>query len=365
MLEETLDLYRELQQHLDKFAVGFPTTKSGVEIRILKHLFTPEEAKLAARLSDKFQSINSIFEEVKGLVSSIEDLKTRLDKMVSKGAIHYKLVDGERYYANAYLALGIAEYQVNKLTKEYMKDFSDYALEAFAKEIFSTGIYQFRTVPIEKSITPELYIPSYEEVKTIIENSEGPVALINCICRQGHGLRGEPCKVTSRQETCLGFSNYAQIFIDEGWGRAITKKEALDIARKNEKDGLVFQAGNSKKPLFICSCCGCCCVILNNLNILPRPAQFISTNYYAQVNSELCIGCETCIERCNMNAIKLAKEKAKINLKRCIGCGNCVATCLQEAMKLIKKDELDVPPETPEELYENILAKKIEMRAKK
>ena len=51
MLEETLDVYRELQQHLDKFAVGFPATESGAEIRLLKHLFSPEEAKLATRLS--------------------------------------------------------------------------------------------------------------------------------------------------------------------------------------------------------------------------------------------------------------------------------------------------------------------------
>ena len=32
-------VYRDLQKHLDKQAVGFPATKSGVELRILKHLF--------------------------------------------------------------------------------------------------------------------------------------------------------------------------------------------------------------------------------------------------------------------------------------------------------------------------------------
>ena len=40
-------IYRDLQIHLDKLPIGFPPTESGVEIRILKHLFTPEEAKLA------------------------------------------------------------------------------------------------------------------------------------------------------------------------------------------------------------------------------------------------------------------------------------------------------------------------------
>ena len=42
MTETNTSVYRELQKHLDTFAVGFPATKSGVKIRILKHLFTPE-----------------------------------------------------------------------------------------------------------------------------------------------------------------------------------------------------------------------------------------------------------------------------------------------------------------------------------
>jgi len=40
-------LYRQLQRHLDRMPVGFPATESGVEIRILRQIFTPEEAELA------------------------------------------------------------------------------------------------------------------------------------------------------------------------------------------------------------------------------------------------------------------------------------------------------------------------------
>ena len=70
MLEETLDVYRELQQHLDKFAIGFPATESGVEIRILKHLFSPDEAKLATKLDDKYEPLEAVYERAKDLVSS-------------------------------------------------------------------------------------------------------------------------------------------------------------------------------------------------------------------------------------------------------------------------------------------------------
>ena len=40
-------VYRKLQRHLNSQAVGFPATKSGSEIRILKHIFTPQEAQIA------------------------------------------------------------------------------------------------------------------------------------------------------------------------------------------------------------------------------------------------------------------------------------------------------------------------------
>ena len=40
------DIYQRLAQHLDNLPGGFPPTESGVELRILRRLFTPEEAEL-------------------------------------------------------------------------------------------------------------------------------------------------------------------------------------------------------------------------------------------------------------------------------------------------------------------------------
>ena len=44
----TDDAYRKLAQRLDAIPNGFPTTESGVELRLLAKIFTPEEATLAA-----------------------------------------------------------------------------------------------------------------------------------------------------------------------------------------------------------------------------------------------------------------------------------------------------------------------------
>lgn len=40
------DIYRQLQERLDGYAIGFPSTRSGVEIQILKKLFKDKEAAL-------------------------------------------------------------------------------------------------------------------------------------------------------------------------------------------------------------------------------------------------------------------------------------------------------------------------------
>ena len=84
-----------------------------------------------------------------------------------------------------------------------------------------------------------------------------------------------------------------------------------------------------------------------------NPAAAVKSNYYAQVDAEECTGCETCLDRCQMEAIDIVEEKAVINLKRCIGCGLCVSTCPTDAMHLVKKPEAQqyVPPETGMETY--------------
>ena len=50
MTSET-DAYRRLQEHLDRMPIGYPATKSGVEISLLKTIFTPEEAGVTTHLN--------------------------------------------------------------------------------------------------------------------------------------------------------------------------------------------------------------------------------------------------------------------------------------------------------------------------
>ncbi len=112
-MNEDEDVYRKLQIHLDTLPIGYPATKSGVEIRILKHIFSPEEAKMATKLTFDYEPIEAIHERVDKNSYSLEALREILDTMVNKGGIHYKKVNGEKHYANAVLMVGMYEYQLN------------------------------------------------------------------------------------------------------------------------------------------------------------------------------------------------------------------------------------------------------------
>jgi Fe-S-cluster-containing hydrogenase component 2 len=90
----------------------------------------------------------------------------------------------------------------------------------------------------------------------------------------------------------------------------------------------------------------------------PRPADAVASNYYAQVNTELCTGCKICVDRCPIDAVKVEGAVASVDLARCIGCGLCVPTCSENAMFLVKKAQEIVPPETEEQFYDSIMAPK-------
>jgi heterodisulfide reductase subunit A-like polyferredoxin len=90
----------------------------------------------------------------------------------------------------------------------------------------------------------------------------------------------------------------------------------------------------------------------------PRPVDVVASNYYAVSDPELCTACETCIDRCQMDAVALKDDTALVNLDRCIGCGVCVPTCPSEAIQLVKKDQEIVPPKDMEALYQAIMDQK-------
>jgi Na+-translocating ferredoxin:NAD+ oxidoreductase subunit B len=148
-------------------------------------------------------------------------------------------------------------------------------------------------------------------------------------------------------EACFMFGSMGQYYLDRNMGRAISLDEAIDILTKCREAGLVTQPATSQNPAGMCNCCGDCCGVLRALNKHPRPSEMVFSNYFAVVETEDCTGCETCLERCQMNALRMNDDgMAFVDGDRCIGCGLCVTTCPTEALKLVSKSEAEIrtPP---------------------
>lgn len=360
-METNDQVYIQLQQHLDSQTMGYPATKSGAELRILKHFFTPQEAMIATCLTYKFEPLERVFERAGHLVDSAEKLKELLDQMEKKGGIELQRKNDNICYANSPLVCGMYETQLHKLTPEFIKDFDEYTEDnKFGIAFISTELPQMRTIPIAKSIHPQHNVSTYDEVKALLQQAEPPYVILDCICRQKMRLAGDPCKVTDREETCFAAGSMAQSVLRRGVGREITLDESLSILEQNQKQGLVMQPSNSEKAEFICSCCGCCCGMLKVQKTLPIPVDFWASNFYAKVNLDACDGCGNCEKRCQVGAVTLSKktQQTTIDLNRCIGCGLCIPTCPQQALSLEKKQREVRPPQTREDLHDIIMAHK-------
>ena len=91
----------------------------------------------------------------------------------------------------------------------------------------------------------------------------------------------------------------------------------------------------------------------------------IHSNYFAIVEESDCVGCGTCRDRCQMEAISLNDlDLAEVDRNLCIGCGNCVYICPEQAIRLKKKEAEEKPSEDTTQLYLKIMDKKAELRRK-
>jgi Na+-translocating ferredoxin:NAD+ oxidoreductase RNF subunit RnfB len=158
---------------------------------------------------------------------------------------------------------------------------------------------------------------------------------------------GNPCRKSDSDANCLQFAKSAEYSLSRGHGRRLSVDEALAIIDRNEEEGLVHQWMNHSKvaaaqPYALCSCCRCCCTVWHAADIrqVPNDEVFAKSRYEARVDTDLCNGCQDCLERCQFDAIQMKKVegskrlRAYVDPERCWGCGVCVLVCEPEALRL-------------------------------
>lgn len=357
------DVYRRLQEHIDSMPIPYPATRSGVELRLLRHLFGPQEAEIALATNAVPEPVQRIYKRLKGTELSRDDVARMLRRLAKRGAIAAGARKGrtgtERVYGKLPLAIGMFEMQVNKLTEEYVSDFHQYMDEGFREAFATKKTGQMRTVPIGAAVENQTLVGSYDDMREYIRNSDGPFAVMNCVCRQASDLMGKNCTHSSNRETCLMIGDFASATAASGDARRLSRDEMLELIDRADAEAMVLQPQNNRNPRFICCCCGDCCEVLTNVKKLPKPAEYFVTNYYAVVDRELCTACGICETRCQMDAVDIPNGAARVDLDRCIGCGLCVSSCPTGALTLKKKDQTRVPPKTMQTMYARILGERL------
>jgi len=351
----TQDLYRDLQERLDKYSVGFPATESGIEITILKMLFSEEDAAMFLNLSPILELPESVAERIN---KPVVETTAYFEDMSNRGLLfRLKKGDTAKYGAIPFVH-GLFEFQVKRLDKDFAKLVEQYFDYDFYRAMAKNADGFLRTIPIQQSIDVTQNIAAYDDAVEILKKQK-LIVVTDCICRKLRATVDTGCG--KLLEACFMFGSMAQYYIDHDMGRQIDVDEGIRILTEAQEAGLVTQPATAQNPGGMCNCCGDCCGVLKSLKEYPKPAEMVFSNYYAVIDDETCIGCETCVDRCQMDALSMNDEEhAEVNRDRCIGCGLCVTTCPSDAIRLAAKPEeiRKIPPVTSGEQMMNMAIKR-------
>jgi electron transport complex protein RnfB len=330
-------IYKALRQFLDQFPFGYPETKSGVEIEILKRLFSEDEAELALKLTVFPEDADSIAKRT-GIPS--DELDKRLEEMAQKGLV-FRISRHEKKQYNAIpFVVGLYEYAVKKMDSRLAKLCKEYVDTVYMDEIGATNIPALKVVPIEKRIGAETELLPYNNIVESVRKAK-KIAVAECICRKEKRLLGEGC--THPLESCLTFGITAEYYIESGLGREINVDEAIQIIEEADKSGLVHTGTNTKSMSIICNCCPCCCPFMKAITKSGYDrARFYNSNFEAVVDAGECVACGTCVDRCPVSAISVS-ELAEVDRNKCLGCGLCATECQTNAITLILREDREEP----------------------
>jgi len=331
----TGDIYTELNAKLQ-----YPQSER--LRRILQKLVTPEEGDLLLQLpaqpAELAQKTGMIEEAAQRKLE--EFMQRGLVIRTSKGLYCFAHDMTQLHDAN----LSSADKWVDTELLDLWRDFrnSEWA-KTMAGGLGDSYVQFIKVLPswkaMERSPDGDKLMPE-EDIRELIRGADA-ASVVPCTCRRS--IRGCDLPV----DVCLQFNRGAEYAIHRGAGRRISAEEAITIAGRAEEAGLVhtWAAGLQKRLTAICNCCRDCCDIFaigmeaGNIEQVLEKSRF-----RAEVDQELCTGCQDCVERCFFGAIEIVKPRqggiatATVNEEKCFGCGLCTLVCEPGAltMKLVQ-----------------------------
>lgn len=370
--KETYNKYKRVVKAINS-AGGTPFPITDTLVSIVKHITSPEDLDFI--LAFKKQKSQTMEQLKLSTNLTEEEILKKVKKLAKKGLIfNQPNRQGVMVFRlMPFVNVGVFEYTfMKKLEKsKEEKEIADLFAKLFKEsrnmwesnyDIVKSYVQRMRpidrTIPYENKesgeeieiiINEELDVPDQkiiptQKVEELVEKFTD-IAVGHCFCRHHKDTLGNPCKQTDIRENCFTFGKSARYTSEQGFSRIISKDEALKILKQAEKDGLVHKAYHpnfdiKRDETSICNCCSCCC------GQVGAPTANAS-NYLAQVNQDLCIGCGTCVENCHTSSMLLNEDgKAENVVEICIGCGVCAYFCPENAIKLVEKERIlrIIPP---------------------
>jgi len=335
-------VYERLAQRLAQTPSGFPRTSSGVELKLLARMFTPEQAALACAMHLKLESIEDIAARAKLDVQSTRSL---LKAMLKRGLVRVGRREGSAAFALLPFIVGSYEEALPYLDREMAELFEAMVQESRGAGMLSHTPSIQRVLPVEESIHAEIEVQPYEKVSALLSGARS-FGVRECICRKQKALIGQGCE--HERMNCINFAPVEGAFANLPHVQPITREDAMRILKQSEEEGLVHCVYNQQQDIYyICNCCVCCCGIMRGLVEFGQHHALARSDFLCIVDPEACTGCEACVERCHFGALSVPEDVCSVDAERCMGCGLCVSACPSEAMRLERRPDLEhaVPPQ--------------------
>lgn len=356
----------------------FPITDTLLEI--MRNIYTDEEItfinaafkrKVSQTMDELIKSSKMSKDKILELTTSLAKKGALFNQPSSSGVVVYRLLPFINVGVFEYVFMGELKHteeekRLADLFAKLLNEVKDVVQDKYDMfmPVFQKMPPMDRTLPITERTEPgqEIQITINEAVEVPQEkvlasqnieeliNKFDDIAVAHCFCRNHRILLDQPCKQEPPNECCFTFGKSARFVVEQGFGRKISKDEAIEILKETEKAGLVHKAYHpagdvARDETSLCNCCKDCCgtFLLWRNGATP---MVNATNYLAKVNLELCKGCGTCAEKCPVDAAKLNDEnKSEINEPWCIGCGICARFCPEGAISLLEGPRIvSVPP---------------------
>ncbi|MBI5533048.1 MAG: 4Fe-4S binding protein [Deltaproteobacteria bacterium] len=315
-------------------------------VRLVSHLFTPEEAAIAVHLPFyKPRPLSWIASRAGRTELDIEPtVRAMADKRV--------ILEIRRTYSLIPLIPGMFENMLisgvdTPWHREYAQLLDDVFRTGYVREYTWRPTRAVRNIPVQQVIENHQHVVSVDLISEMIRAHDDLAVANVCQCRQSLMFRGKECKRSSPADGCLIFGSLARGLVKSGDGRFVSRDEMRSIVDDRWKKKLVFLTGNVSptSPNAICTCCDCCCHMLEAMNDYGGMPLVAPSHFVAQVDEASCTSCMKCAKACNTRAHELIDRKHRFHKERCIGCGLCVPACTEQSVQMAVNPAYRKPPE--------------------